>query len=48
MANAQKEAGENLILGGDGRYLIRRNSSYCTFDIFDVSSNKLLALGSVD
>lgn len=48
MANAQKDAGENLILSGDGRYPIRRNSSHCTFDIFDVNSNKLLALGSVD
>ena len=48
MANAQKEAGEKLILSGDGRYPIRRNSSHCTFDIINVNSNKLLALGSVD
>ena len=48
MANEQKDECENLILSGDGRYPIRRNSSHCTFDIFDINPNKMLALGSVD
>lgn len=48
MSNARKNLSINAIVCGDGRYPIRRNSSHCSFDIIDIETNKIIAIGIVD
>lgn len=38
----------NIIVCGDGRYPIRRNSPHCSFDIINIATNKIISLGIAD
>lgn len=48
MKKARSNISPGIIVYGDGRYPLRRNSWHCSFDIIDISTNKILALGIVD
>lgn len=48
MEKTQAESQDDVLLRGDGRYPIRRNSPHCTFDIMNVVYNKIVALGAAD
>lgn len=37
-----------MIVSGDGRYPIKKNSAHCSFDVFDYKHNKVQALGVAD
>lgn len=38
----------NTIVCGDGRYPLRSNSWHCSFDVIDIKTKKVLAIGIVD
>lgn len=48
MSNARKNPSINAIVCGDGRYPIRPNASHCSFDIIDIETNEIIAIGIVD
>ena len=52
MGNARQQSSQQskngIIVSGDGRYPIKKNSPHCTFDVIDCYSNKILGLGVVD
>lgn len=42
------QSNNEIYVSGDGRYPVKKYSSYCSYDIIDCKTNKILALGSVD